>query len=250
MQDEMRKKIRVSVIMTTYNGDRFVKEQVLSILKNLEENDELLISDDGSSDNTIPLLCELQNDDKRIKVFHGPRKGLNENIKFLYSQAKGTYIFISDQDDVWHDDKVSTILDEFCRNPNLLVIHHDSNLVDSNGDKISEKSVYETISFSISLVKFILKSHCFGSMMAFRRELLDYKIIPNKNCYDAGLMCYALRMKKIKFIDDILMDYRRHDSNVSTFRRRKMIVIIKERIHLIFYIIKNVLWKKKVKKNE
>ena len=79
----MDNKIRVSAIMTCYNGERFVSEQVNSILNALGPNDELIVSDDGSKDNSMNILKSIQENDSRLVILNGPKKGLNANINFL-----------------------------------------------------------------------------------------------------------------------------------------------------------------------
>lgn len=238
--------IRVSVIMTSYNGEKYISEQITSILNALGPADELIISDDGSSDSTIQIINNFVAKDGRVLFFEGPKHGLNKNIQFLLSKVRGDYIFVSDQDDVWHSDKVNVILKKFEDHPNVQVIHHDSDLID--GFKVKQgKTVYETMSFSTKLIKFFFKSHIFGSMMAMRKSFLLYDFVPPKNCYDAGIACFSMKTKSLMFIDDILMDYRRHSQNVSTFSRRSFRKIIPERIHLFFFILFRVLPKKKVK---
>lgn len=243
----MEYKKRVTAIMTCYNGERFVAEQVNSILNALGPNDELLVSDDGSKDSSKEILEGIQKKDSRLVILDGPHKGLNQNINFLLSKAQGEYIFISDQDDVWHKDKVDVVLKYFDENPKYDVIHHDSRLIDGEGKPLGDKTVYEIMRFTLKIRKFFVKSHIFGSMMAIRHDFLKYDFVPKKTCYDGGLALYAMRTKSLLYVPDVLMDYRRHENNASTFKRRKMSVIIKERWHLLWFIICRVWFKKKTK---
>lgn len=238
---------RVSVIVTLFNGKEFIEEQIYSILKNLGKNDELLISDDGSTDGSFELVSGIALKDNRISVLEGPKKGLNSNIRFLLNNVKGQYIFISDQDDVWFDNKVELILDIFYKNPNCEVVHHNARLIDEFGKISSNKSVYDTIKIFNTPFRFFMKPHCFGSMMAFRRSFLKYDFVPTYNCYDTGLTFYGIRSKKIIFVDNILMSYRRHGNNLSTFKRRKFSVILVSRMHLLFFVILRVLFLKERK---
>ena len=240
-------KIRVSVIVTSFNGEQFIAEQIRSIQKAIGSFDEVIISDDGSNDSTVDIIKRFVDEDSRIRFYHGPEKGLNDNIRFLLSKARGDYIFISDQDDVWHSNKIEVILSYFESNPRCLVIHHNANLIDGLGRQI-EGTVYSHISFSNSLFRFFFKSHIFGCMIAFKKEFLKYDFVPKKNCFDAGIACFAMRTKRLLFVDDILSDYRRHGNNVSSFRKRKLPVVLKERMHLLIFILFTVIPLKKSKK--
>ena len=96
-----------SILVCSHNAEEFIKSTVLSILNQSFRDFELLILDDDSSDNTVPILKELQRADSRISIFeskknYGPYKGLN----FLINRARGSYIAINDHDDIWHSSKL------------------------------------------------------------------------------------------------------------------------------------------------
>ena len=101
--------IRVSVAMATYNGEKYIKEQIDSILNNLEKSDELIISDDGSKDGTIKIIQEYQKKDSRIKLYDGPKNGVKQNFANAIKNCSGEYIFLADQDDIWNDKKVEKV---------------------------------------------------------------------------------------------------------------------------------------------
>ena len=110
----------ISICVLTYNGEKFVKQQLLSILQQLKDEDEVIISDDCSSDSTISIIKSLN--DKRIRIFHHERiacgyKGtmktcylVGKNAENALQHARGEYIFLADQDDVWLRNKVEIFL--------------------------------------------------------------------------------------------------------------------------------------------
>ena len=105
----------ISVCMASHNGGCYIRQQVESILKQIDSCDELIISDDSSADETLSILKSFN--DSRIKIFnHTPPKGLSGhiyatiNFENALKEAKGDYIFLSDQDDVWTDDKVEVMM--------------------------------------------------------------------------------------------------------------------------------------------
>ena len=90
----VNRKEKVSVAMATYNGEKYIKEQIETILNNLDDKDELVISDDGSSDMTIEIINKIN--DKRIKLLEGPRKGLKKNFENAIKNTTGDVIFLSE----------------------------------------------------------------------------------------------------------------------------------------------------------
>jgi len=99
----------ISVCMATFNGEKYIKEQINSILIQLDYKDELIISDDGSTDKTMEIIHKF--DDKRIKLFENKNMhGYAHNFENALKQATGDYIFFSDQDDVWLPNKVEIML--------------------------------------------------------------------------------------------------------------------------------------------
>ena len=101
--------MKISVCMATFNGGKFIREQVMSILPQLGEDDEIIVSDDGSSDETINILNSFQ--DRRIKVIANKgRHGIVPNFENALKNSCGDYIFFSDQDDIWNINKVNTCI--------------------------------------------------------------------------------------------------------------------------------------------
>lgn len=91
----------ISVCIATYNGEKYLEEQLDSILPQLDSRDELIISDDGSKDATLAIIKRYTAQDQRIKFFKGPGKGVIANFEFAINQSQGEFIFLADQDDVW-----------------------------------------------------------------------------------------------------------------------------------------------------
>ena len=147
----------ISVCMTTYNGEKYLKAQLSSILSQLSYDDECLISDDGSTDHTIAIIQEFQNKYPQIRLLQGPRKGVIANFNYCISQSKGDFIFLADQDDVWHADKVEKILALFQLQPQTKLILSDLAIVDSD-----LKLVHASY-FKYKKVKTSGKSATFGS---------------------------------------------------------------------------------------
>ena len=104
--------LKISVCIASYNGEKYIKEQLNSILCQLEERDEVIISDDSSTDNTVQIIESFK--DKRIKIFREQKfKSPIYNFENAISKATGDIIFLSDQDDIWHKAKVHKIKQYF-----------------------------------------------------------------------------------------------------------------------------------------
>lgn len=104
----------VAILMATYNGERFLEEQLVSILAQSCNSWKLYVSDDGSSDATLSILLRYQEKYgcDRINIFAGPRKGFAQNFLSLIRrpEVQGDYYAFCDQDDIWHEDKLEKSL--------------------------------------------------------------------------------------------------------------------------------------------
>lgn len=202
----------ISVCMATYNGGRFLREQLESILSQLEENDELIISDDGSIDDTVSIIESFY--DSRIKLIFNEKHGVNHNFENALTHSKGDIICLSDQDDVWRQGKVEFVK-RALQKDDLVV--HNAEIVDSNGKSLG----YDYFSLMSQRDGFwanLWKSRFLGCCMAFNRKLLDDalpfpKIIAGHD-YWIGMLGAA--KYKVLFDKQIFLSYRRHGDNTST----------------------------------
>ena len=100
-------KEKVDVLVATYNGEKYLREQLDSIIKQTYKNIRILISDDCSKDRTQEILQEYEKKDDRIKIFlHDRNLGSNKNFEFLLRQVESKFYMLSDQDDVWLPEKI------------------------------------------------------------------------------------------------------------------------------------------------
>jgi glycosyltransferase involved in cell wall biosynthesis len=198
--------------MATYNGEKFIDQQVKSILDQLSSNDELIVSDDHSTDNTIGILHSFN--DARIKIiYNNGVKGHVGNFQNALSNAKGDYIFLADQDDIWFDNKVEVMISYL---ENYDVVCCDCEIVDENLITIA-KSYYNYIGSGPGLFKNFLRNTYMGNCMAFKKEVLELALpipydIPN---HDLWIGITADLFYKPYFIPQILGMHRRHDLNAS-----------------------------------
>ena len=130
----------ISIAMCSYNGERFIKEQIDSIIAQTYKNFELIIVDDGSKDNTINIIKEYQLKDHRIKLFQNDNNlGFVKNFEKAISLCSGDFIALADQDDVWKKNKLEVFLKNI--NGNML-IYSDAILIDQHSKETGKQ--YET----------------------------------------------------------------------------------------------------------
>ena len=125
-------KEKIDILMATYNGEKYLKEQIESILNQSYENINLIISDDCSNDNTKKILQEYEKKDKRIKVYYQKENlGYIKNFEFLLKKIENEIYMLSDQDDVWLPQKVEKSY-ELLKKENADLVFGDLEVVDEN----------------------------------------------------------------------------------------------------------------------
>lgn len=212
----------LSVCMATYNGANFVIRQLESIRHQLTDDDEIIIVDDCSTDKTVSLVNELK--DKRVQV-HVNEKNIGpiKSFERALMLAKGEIIFLSDQDDVWLDNKVDTVLKKMQLTNSDIVIH-DSKVVDGNLNLIDNSwNRYNNNHLKPTIFKTILKNGFSGCMMTFTSEVAKQALPFPKTIemHDQWLALSALmNKKKVTMIDDVLMLFVRHGGNATSITKR------------------------------
>jgi glycosyltransferase involved in cell wall biosynthesis len=197
--------------MATYNGEKFIKEQIDSILVQLRENDEIILSDDGSSDNTVNIVESFN--DSRIRIFRNSFKNLILNFEFALKQAKGDFIFLSDQDDIWLSNKV-----ELCLNHLKYydIVVSNCKVVNQNLTIINE-SFFELNNSKEGLLSNLFKNSYLGCCMAFNMKVLKFCVpFPSRiPMHDIWIGFVGKLFFRVKFIHNPLILYRRHGDNES-----------------------------------
>ena len=222
----------ISVCIATYNGGRFIHEQVLSVLSQLDEDDEIIVSDDGSTDDTIEILESFN--DQRIKIYHNEgRHGFIWNFENALRKAIGDVIFLCDQDDVWKPEKVK-VTTEALKNHDIVL--HDAEIIDKDGVKtgiLYSDGLHKRKNFWCNL----WKTRWLGCCMAFRRNVLEYALpFPHHIVgHDGWISSIGLARFDYCYLSDVLIFYRRHGDNVSSASD-------KSRNSLYFMLIQKRFW--------
>ena len=231
----------ISICLATYNGEKYIREQLDSILSQIAPDDEVIISDDGSTDATIDIIKSLR--DCRIKIFfNGGKHGFKFNFENALKNAKGDYIFMSDQDDVWFPNKYQ-IMCRYLKEYDM--IHHNSELTDGQL-KAMGKDLYTTCDNRSGFFHNLKKNTYYGSHMAFRSSLLK-NILPFPRTLEIGhdvwIGFVGQTIGDVFFTEEKLMYYRRHEGAYCALFKsdRPLYKKILTRIVIFCYEIKFIL---------
>lgn len=237
----------VSICVVTYNGEKYIREQITSILVQLGESDEIIISDDGSTDHTLDILYSFS--DKRMVIYShektNQRYGIDyvtHNVEFALSKCSGDYIFLSDQDDIWLPSKLELMMTELKKTD---IVLSNCKVVDSALNTLYA-SYFEVVNTRIGLYN-IIKNSYLGCCMAFRREILK-KVLPFPKTgvgHDLWIGLIGSVYYKVALIEEPLLLYRKHGNNVTpsamkstyplSFKIYYRILIIKALLKRIFF---------------
>ncbi len=202
----------ISVCIATYNGELYIKKQLDSILSQLSEGDEVIISDDSSTDRTVEIIKSYNSD--KITLIEGQSfRSPVFNFEHALKHAKNEFIFLSDQDDIWEENKVTVML-KHLRDHDLVL--SDALLVDAQGTELGT-SFYELNGSTSGFFKNVVKNSYIGCSMAFNRKILEHALpFPeNTPMHDWWIGLVAELFGKVYFCKEPLVRYRRHESNAS-----------------------------------
>lgn len=239
----MVRNVRISVAMITCNGEAFLREQLTSVLSQLDTRDELVISDDGSTDSTLDIIEEFTKGNVPIRLLTGPGTGIKANVEHALRSCTGKYIFLADQDDVWAPDKVKEVMQCFKDKRASLVIH-DAAVFTESMEMPVMNSFFAFRNSGAGIIKNLWKNSYIGCCMAFRRELLEKALpIPAKiEMHDQWLgILNDFYYKKSYFLNNTLLYYRRHGDNNSDMHHHGILKMIRNRTVFLGYFIRRIL---------
>lgn len=234
---------KTTVVLCTFNGAAFLSEQLKTLLAQSLLPDEIVIFDDASSDDTWEIVTCFAGDAASrgvavVALQNRDRLGFAGNFSKALEAATGDIIFLCDQDDLWHPDKLAVMVAHFLREPDLLFLHSNARLVDSKGVDLGN-SLFEALEMSDCERNRILSSDAFavylrrnlatGAASAFRGSLLAAALpVPAGWIHDAWLAVIATARGRIAIVDDPLIDYRQHGSNQIGMSMRTPLLRVKD----------------------
>lgn len=225
---------RLSVCMAVFNGAAYLRPQLESIVDQLGDNDEIIVVDDGSTDDSAQIIHCLG--DTRCRLHQNRHNiGVLACFERALRLARGEVIFLSDQDDIWLPGKVERVLQVFNDSPQVTLVVSDARVIDENGTTIVESFFAERGRFRGSLIANLIKNKHLGCTMAFRRTLLErFLPIPHDvPMHDIWFGLVNAMYGKVVCIDEPLIAYRRHRDNLSPMRRAPWSRIALWRLRLV-----------------
>lgn len=214
----------ISVCMAVYNGEKYLREQIESILKQLSPEDELVVSDDASTDASIEIIERIK-DSRLIILKNENRLGPVYNFERALVHCRGDLIFLSDQDDLWLSDKVDACVRKLKEYDLIL---HDAFVLREN--KRQEKTLFELRHVQQGLFKNWWKNSYTGCCMALKRTILEIALpFPQKlPMHDQWIGICAEKKYRVLFLNSCFIEYRVHENNATqitgtkkqTFRQR------------------------------
>jgi glycosyltransferase involved in cell wall biosynthesis len=232
--------MKISIVMCTYNGEKYLRSQLKSIREQTLQPDEMIICDDCSTDKTVQIIKEtLCNWNVSWKIICNKSNiGFRKNFQKAIGLSSGDVIFLSDQDDVWNHDKLELVSKVFSNDANAILAFHDAVLVDENLNTI-RPSFWHELEFSpLDFEKGDYSCLFYGNVIqgaacAFRKELfIASQPFPNELFHDEWLGINAALKGKIIPIPKVLLKYRQTGHNaLGGICRKNLYIRIKNWIH-------------------
>lgn len=230
----------ISVCIATYNGEQFIRQQLESVLLQLSPCDEVVISDNCSTDMTRIIINGFN--DSRIKMHLFDERNLVANFENALSKAVGDIIFLSDQDDVWLDGRVNRLKNEL---QSCDLVMANCKVVDAQLN-VLHASLFGITNPRSGVLQNLIKNSFTGCCMAFNRKVLESSLpfpsdIP---MHDWWIGLVGELIGTVKFIEEPFLLYRRHGNNASVTSTRSRHSLMK-RLSMRWVLIKN-LWLKSI----
>lgn len=230
---------RISVALCTYNGERFIAQQIESILAQSMPVDEIVLGDDASSDNTVQIVEERvagTNIDLMVRR-HNPGLGVRSNFADAISATTGDVIILCDQDDVWHQDKVEKLVEAL---DDKELVHSDARLVDAEGNP-KGSALLEELNVSAwekrnlvdgdALAVLLKRNLVTGATAAVKGEFArSIMPVPDGWIHDEWLAFIAAFDRQLVLLPEALTDYRQHENNQIGVKKEPLSVQIKRKI--------------------
>ena len=215
--------MKLSVALCTFNGGKFIEQQISSILNQTIKVDEIIVCDDKSADDTLLILKKLQVANPCIVIFENEiNLRTTKNFEKAIQLCSGDYIFLADQDDLWNKQKVAKILTVFEENPHTEGVFSNANLIDENGSALSNKTIWNSVFFfendmpkPINYIDLISKNGnvVTGATLCIKKSIKDF-IFPfsEKILHDEWIASLLAFRNTLYYSSENLISYRVHEN--------------------------------------
>ncbi len=207
---------RVSVAMAVYNGGKYINEQLGSIINQLAEDDELVISDNMSTDDSRDIILSYAKLYPNIKFLECNEQGIIANFENAINHCSGKYVFLADQDDVWNNNKIKEVLKKF-NTTDAYVILHDCEYVNEYLEK-TNRTLFEEKNVKIGYKKNLWKNSYQGCCIAFRSEMIPVicPIPRDISIHDQWIGLLAEKLGRSELLNEKLILHRKYKGSNST----------------------------------
>ena len=232
MKQELNFNPLISIALTTYNGTKYLRKQLDSLLNQTYQNFEIVISDDGSNEETISILNEYANKDTRVRWSRSPcERGFVKNTQNAILLCNGEIIFLCDQDDIWYGDKVQLHIDAY-RDPSIMWVYNKLVLINKNDNEVGYLNDLVKDYYSKKRMKLLYYTwgSCIGGAATSYRASILHKVMPIGKyapAHDSWIQL-AIFPAKCFFIDKVLQAYRLHGENEVGWGKEKTLDEIRE----------------------
>ena len=214
--------IIVSIVMATYNGGQYLREQLDSIFAQTQNDFEVIVGDDGSIDGTIDILGSYGD---RVRVIHNKcRLGFVRSFENLLRQVQGKFVALSDQDDIWFPQKIQRLYDTI---GDALLVHSDAVLIDGSGNRLGKSLTEYTGKKCLARDRYdvLFENPVTGCTTFFRRDLLRWALpFPDGIPYHDWWLAYVAASRgTITYCPEPLLAYRQHELNSSGITRASLL---------------------------
>lgn len=205
---------KISIVMATYNGEKYLEEQLNSIVQQTIHPYEVVISDDNSTDTTLEVVEKFKSK-LNIRLYQNKHNlGFLKNFEKAIHYAEGDFIALCDQDDIWCNNKLDVLINNI---DDKSLVYSDSLLIDSLGNSLNRtlsEKLRNKFHSSQSALEFLYDNSISAHSMMFRKELIKYLgSFPENIYFDAYIAATAASLNGIKFVDQNLVKYRQHETN-------------------------------------
>jgi glycosyltransferase involved in cell wall biosynthesis len=203
----------ISIVIATYNGERYLREQLDSIAAQTLKPTQIIIQDDASSDATVAIIKEYPHLPIELEI-NPHNLGYIRNFELALSKASGDYIALCDQDDIWETNKLDHLLKAVGVHS---LVYSNSLLIDSKGNSLgktlSDKLKNRFIS-THSPLAFIYDNCVSAHALLFHQSLLPQLFpFPKHLYFDAWIAANAASLHGVCYLDETLVHYRQHSTN-------------------------------------